>query len=62
MYNENTHMKEQKKTYVPPSVQRIEIDNEISLILTTPPSGPGEGKSLQYYDDEDEEDYYYDKY
>jgi len=55
------HM-EAKKTYIAPDVEKITIDNEISLVLTTPPSGPGEGKSMQYYDDEDEDDYYYDKY
>jgi hypothetical protein len=51
-----------KKTYISPEANKIEIDNEISLVLTTPPSGPGEGKSMQYYDDEDEDDYYYDNY
>ena len=48
-----------KKTYNTPDIQTITIDNEISLVLTTPPSGPGEGKSLDYSDDEDDD---YDKY
>jgi hypothetical protein len=47
---------ENKRTYSTPEIQSIQIDNEISLVLTTPPGGPGETKSLDSTDD-DEDDY-----
>jgi hypothetical protein len=37
---------ENKNQYTAPKIDRIELDNEISLTLDSlPPSGPGEGAS-----------------
>jgi hypothetical protein len=45
-----------KKPYETPRIEVIVIDNEISFVLTTPPSGPGEGKSFEEPDNDEEED------
>lgn len=39
----------QKRTYSTPQIERIQLDNEISLVLesTSPPSAPGWGQNLQ---------------
>jgi len=39
----------QKRTYSTPQIERIQLDNEISLVLesTSPPTGPGWGQNLQ---------------
>ena len=34
----------EKHRYIPPMMEKITLDNEISLVLeSTPPEGPGEG-------------------
>jgi len=40
----NTLQTTQKKEYSKPQTERIELDNEIALVLdsTSPPEGPGE--------------------
>ena len=40
----NTFQTTQKKEYSKPQTERIELDNDISLVLdsTSPPDGPGE--------------------
>ncbi len=41
-------MEKQKKTYSIPRIERIVLDNEISLQLesATPPYGPGESRNV----------------
>jgi hypothetical protein len=36
------NQKDKKRTYSPPFVKRVKLDNEISLILESPPKGPDE--------------------
>ena len=37
----------EKRMYLNPTIERIKLDNEISLALeSSPPEGPGEGASL----------------
>lgn len=41
-------METTKKAYTAPAIEKILLDNEISLVLeSTPPAGPGEGASLK---------------
>lgn len=45
----------EKCIYSPPSVERVRLDNEISLVLqSVPPFGPGEptSSSSGYYDND----------
>ncbi len=35
-------MKTKSKIYLTPTLNKIEIDSEISLVLASPPKGPGE--------------------
>lgn len=44
-FKKNMHMETNKKFYEVPALNRIVLDNEISLVLATtndPPKGPGE--------------------
>lgn len=48
-------IKKVKRIYLSPVVDRIELDNEISLTLeSTPPAGPAEGlnASPEYFNDD----------
>lgn len=39
-----------KRTYLAPQIERIKLDNEISLALeSTPPEGPGETSQVSEY-------------
>jgi len=44
-----------KKTYLVPQIERITLDNDISLVLeSNPPLGPGEslGKAPEYFNND----------
>ncbi|MGB4413999.1 MAG: hypothetical protein WBI53_03825 [Paludibacter sp.] len=36
-----------KRYYIAPSVVQIKLDNEITLVLESPPIGPGESNNLK---------------
>ncbi len=41
------------KTYRAPKIERIRLDNEISLALeSTPPTGPSESKAPEYFNND----------
>jgi len=43
----NTNNKTEKRSYFPPEVEKIMLDNEISLALeSSPPIGPDEGANF----------------
>jgi len=43
-----------KRPYISPTIERVELDNEISLALeSSPPSGPGEySKAPEYFNND----------
>jgi len=44
-----------KKTYIAPQIERIKLDNDISLVLeSNPPLGPGESfsKAPEYFNND----------
>ena len=46
MWLQKTNIMENKKSYISPQIELIELDNEISLALeSTPPAGPSETRN-----------------
>jgi hypothetical protein len=42
-----------KRTYSSPQIERIQLDNEISLTLeSNPPTGPGEARAPEYFNND----------
>lgn len=36
-----------KRAYLPPMVEKIQLDNDISLVLLSPPLGPGDEQIVE---------------